>query len=79
MFDELDKLQFLTAPTRRQLITQLVLFIYDEYGPQPSHAEAITVSQATIELFPFLKVDRSSIGGIVSTENTYKIPMNEYL
>lgn len=66
IIDEHDKLRYLKTDTRRKFIKQLVAFIRQEYGPKPDKQDIIIACQAAVELFYSLKVEKSTIGGIVS-------------
>lgn len=65
LFDEHEMLKFLSPQSRRSLIKCLVQFINDEYSGNPTNADITNVCHATINLFSFLKVEKSDIGGIV--------------
>lgn len=67
ILDEHNTFGFLRPDTRKKFVKHLIVFIHEEYGPDPSKKNIATSCHAAIILFPSLKVERSVIGGIVSS------------
>lgn len=56
----------LSEKSRRKLTKLLHEYLTETYGDCVTKNEKIALARATIVLFPCLKIDESSIGGIVS-------------
>lgn len=65
MIDEHSQHKVLSISSRKDLINAIYEYLTEDKNT-PSEEKIIVTCKAVIEMFPFLKVDRSAIGGIVS-------------
>lgn len=66
IFDEEKRLNFLTKKTRTKLIHLMYMYCIEKVSSTPTKEQMIEFCQAVIVLFPSLKENNSSLGGIVS-------------
>lgn len=65
IFENYLRCSDLSDARRKHLCRILAKFLYDKFSDKPNKHAKIAVAKASIILFPALKVENSSYGGIV--------------